>query len=679
MVRNILSFFICCSFLHTLSAQNFELNPHKFGTNLFAGGIDTPRFQFVDIDGDNDNDLFIFDRDEKLWFYRNLNGSYRLEPNGTFGIIVGSWFHFLDIDGDGDNDCLTNGSFSEVSLFTNIGSSTSPNFQLTTASLLDTSGIELFSERFSIPTFADMDGDGDDDFFTGGSIGSITYYKNIGTKFSPQFTYVTSAYQGINIQGGPGTFPKPQHGASGIEFFDVDSNGVMDLFWGDYFNPSLYFLKNSGTKENANITLVDSTYPNEAVITSFGFNFPQHVDVDRNGIIDLMVGCVFPNVDYNNFMFYKNIGSNVDPLYTLESKNFIPMIDVGSRSCVAAADFDGDGDIDLCISSSGGTISIFQNIGTASLPVYSAIPTSVISVDNDLNITIAAGDVNGNNIPDLLAGTYESGLKTFINTSTNGKITFSRQNHPAETFLPGQSSAPCVADIDLDGKTDILIGNSGGQLMFLKNIGTNTSPSYQSEMNFNSIDVGNDAIPFVKDFDHDGILDLFIGNSDGIVWHYKQNSGTKSTFDLVNKKFQNIDLKTQTAPSIVDIDADGDDDLLLGNGKGGIFIYENLKTSNIHEYLAVPSEITLYQNYPNPFNPSTTITFTIPFNAFITLKVFDMLGREITTLLQEQMIRGKHSVVWDATKYPTGTYFCHFIVETKDVLYNKTKLMVLSK
>jgi len=69
--------------------------------------------------------------------------------------------------------------------------------------------------------------------------------------------------------------------------------------------------------------------------------------------------------------------------------------------------------------------------------------------------------------------------------------------------------------------------------------------------------------------------------------------------------------------------------------------------SNIIEVTAVPSKFELSQNYPNPFNPSTTIKYYTPKNSFVTLKIYDMLGREIATLVNEQITPGYHEVNWN--------------------------------
>lgn len=71
-----------------------------------------------------------------------------------------------------------------------------------------------------------------------------------------------------------------------------------------------------------------------------------------------------------------------------------------------------------------------------------------------------------------------------------------------------------------------------------------------------------------------------------------------------------------------------------------------------------PREFTLNQNYPNPFNPATTITFTLQENSYVSLKVFDILGRDVATLVNKQLPAGKqHQVTFDASKLSTGMYF----------------------
>lgn len=72
---------------------------------------------------------------------------------------------------------------------------------------------------------------------------------------------------------------------------------------------------------------------------------------------------------------------------------------------------------------------------------------------------------------------------------------------------------------------------------------------------------------------------------------------------------------------------------------------------------AIPKRFELRQNYPNPFNPSTTIQFAVPRKSKVTLKLFDLLGREVVTLLEEEMGPGEYKIYFEARDLPSGTYF----------------------
>ena len=89
----------------------------------------------------------------------------------------------------------------------------------------------------------------------------------------------------------------------------------------------------------------------------------------------------------------------------------------------------------------------------------------------------------------------------------------------------------------------------------------------------------------------------------------------------------------------------------------------------------IPEEYTLSQNYPNPFNPATTINFSIPQSGHVTLKVFDVLGREAVALIDGQKNKGRYSVTLTLQNYPSGVYYYRLEYENRIL----AKKMVLIK
>jgi hypothetical protein len=108
-------------------------------------------------------------------------------------------------------------------------------------------------------------------------------------------------------------------------------------------------------------------------------------------------------------------------------------------------------------------------------------------------------------------------------------------------------------------------------------------------------------------------------------------------------------------------------------------IYNDIPENNIPEEnienKSVPDKFSLGQNYPNPFNPSTVISFAIPMQAFVTVKVYDILGREVKTLMNETKPVGYYEINFNASDLPSGTY----IYEIRAGNFVETKKMILLK
>jgi hypothetical protein len=88
-----------------------------------------------------------------------------------------------------------------------------------------------------------------------------------------------------------------------------------------------------------------------------------------------------------------------------------------------------------------------------------------------------------------------------------------------------------------------------------------------------------------------------------------------------------------------------------------------------------PDGFILYQNYPNPFNPTTNLQYTISSRQFVTLKVYDVLGNEITTLVDEEKEPGSYEVIFNAGNLSSGMYFYTLKIGN----YSETKKMLLLK
>ena len=98
-------------------------------------------------------------------------------------------------------------------------------------------------------------------------------------------------------------------------------------------------------------------------------------------------------------------------------------------------------------------------------------------------------------------------------------------------------------------------------------------------------------------------------------------------------------------------------------------------STGVEGFTNIPLEYSLSQNYPNPFNPATRIDFALPKESNVTLKVFNLLGQVVTTLVDGKQIAGKHSVVFDAARFASGLYF--YQIKAGD--YVSTKKMMLLK
>jgi hypothetical protein len=158
------------------------------------------------------------------------------------------------------------------------------------------------------------------------------------------------------------------------------------------------------------------------------------------------------------------------------------------------------------------------------------------------------------------------------------------------------------------------------------------------------------------------------------------NIGSGSQYELLlydgyNNLFAPLTLTTMQG--IRKISWPGGKTAFVASQNGYLFAYFPNNPSAVEDNNNFSSGLrySLSQNYPNPFNPSTSISWQLPEAGLVTLKIFDVLGREVKTLVNEELTAGKHETAFDASLFSSGVYF----YQLKSGKYVETKKMVLMK
>ncbi len=184
-----------------------------------------------------------------------------------------------------------------------------------------------------------------------------------------------------------------------------------------------------------------------------------------------------------------------------------------------------------------GKVSLFLNIGTDAEPTFDGgtflqvgLTGSKTDIDVGYRATLAVVDWNNDGKKDLLAGATDAKIRIYLNEGADHAPDFRSvqfaQNYGADLSVPPSRSSPVVADLDGDGKKDLLTGNYYGQLLFYRNTGTDAVPSFSGYSSVESdgapIDLSGSprSRPSVCDWTDDGVPDVLIGAGDGKVHLY---------------------------------------------------------------------------------------------------------------------------------------------------------------
>ncbi len=563
----------------------------------WLGGFNQPRPQIRDIDGDGDQDLFIQEYSGRIIFFENVGTPHKAlfqwRSNAFQGLEAGEWYRFTDLDSDGDADLLTEEIFSYIRYYRNEGSLTEPRFVLAADSLRDVNGDPIFSDRQNIPNITDIDCDGRLDLLIGRLTGTITQYSEVGRDENglPRFIHVTDRFQNIEIvaefgPGGalPGRIPGGNpagslHGANTLALADLDADGDSDLFWGDFFEAGLLYIENEGTCKRPDLDGEPIQFPPNNPLLTSGYNAPALADMDADGDLDMLVGVLGGAFNPNR--------TTIDNLYYLEhtmagefeirTSRFLTSIDVGSESVPVFVDLDSDGDYDLLVSNkidqSGrttGHMFRFENTGSARVPEFELRGT--MPIEGSFHYSPAFGDLDGDGEVDMILGNWRANLALYW--GRNGE--FKSDSTFDVTLTRGTNGAPALVDIDADGDLDLFVGEASGELNFYRNRGSTTRPEFVLESeSYGGIDVGRRSVPRFVDLDRDGDQDLILGSeSNGIQVYRNDGTATEPKFTLVGQL--PVDVPPYAVPAFVDIDADGDLDLFVGGNGGGVLYFENV-------------------------------------------------------------------------------------------------------
>ncbi|MFH1197113.1 MAG: FG-GAP-like repeat-containing protein [bacterium] len=427
-------------------------------------------------------------------------------------------------------------------------------------------------------------------------------------------------------------------------------------------------------------------------------------DVDNDGDLD----AVFSNMEFYNCQIWLNDGSGI---FTNSGQNLTQQ-----AHGVALGDLDGDSDLDLFV-----TCAHFYSAGWSYKPskIYFNDGNGIFTDSGqDLNDTNISGnlveliDVDNDNDLDAYVVYYPPPGKLFINDGT-GIFTDSGQDLPF-----------CASwgDLDSDGDLDFFVKDEGSGYRVMLNDGTGNFIEGWSTIDIDAtMDYNSSAL---EDFDNDGDLDVLITNgthTDAKPFKILSNDGNGNFLDigteygLINVAWIRIgDFNNDAIPdvffsivdnpnqiwlndgngnfidsglrmsgntktrgsSLGDLDNDGDLDIFVGiydRVSNEIWFNDTVTTIETNDLNPLPEDFKLFQNYPNPFNPETKIEYSLSEIGRVIISVYDLLGSEITTLVDKLEHPGKYNFTWNPTGEISGIYFIKMDVFNLDRDVNHTQ------
>ena len=485
---------------------------------------------------------------------------------------------------------------------------------------LQNAGLSLPALGQNSISTVDIDNDGDTDFFiTGATPEGNAVSLVVENKGIPNVEVITTEIPGLlNGSSAWGDF-------DGDQLSDLLISGEDE---GGNYVTLIYRNLGNGSFENINAS-IQGIYSGQA--TWFDRDLDQDLDFVITGYTDddktnIFTGIYTNEGDSTFSLFYSSQSSAAEKRVA----NALQEATESSRASVSTADKDNDGDIDAMVNgtdSNGGFTMILNNKGDSVGEEVlensgSDGSASWVDIDNDGDLDI------------VLTGSFESGNGTkVLNNTTSIKNT-----------------KPTIPDgLTFEARQDTVI---------LSWMPATDKQTPQRALTYN-LRIGTEA----------GLSDVLSVNANLETGSLKTpkagNTGYKTSYRLRNLPNGTYYWQVQAI-----------DNGFLGSQFTDEQTFEISDSPVSNEEVIIPETFALNQNYPNPFNPSTVISYQLPKADDVTIKVYDITGRLLATLLNSSQNAGKHSVTFDASRLASGMYL--YRINTQNG-YSETKKMILIK
>jgi hypothetical protein len=677
----------------------------------WAGGLNAAQFNSMDLNGDGNPDLVLFDRmGEKLSTFINLDNHYTYAPEFEqfFPAEISNWLLLRDYNCDGKKDIFT-GDILGIRVYTNV---TETGGDLQWRHYLFSSGnggskspvvltegtstkINLQLQFDDLPSISDVDGDGDLDILNIQYAGhSVEFHQNVSIENnlpcdSLDFKRVTRTWGDFRececghfaLKGTdcPPPGGRTKHaGGKALLALDLDGDGEQDLLFSEAECNHLFALSNGGTSLNPDIRRF-SPFPETNPVDFFIYPAAYYEDVDFDGKKDLIAT---PNIFIKELLnsdlgqstwFYTNTGTDTAPVFRFVMPDFLQkdMIDVGDNAVPAFSDYDADGDFDMFISSHSSpayssSLYLYENTGSASTPAFRLLTNDYLgfSTMTFYNLKIQFADINGDQKTDLVftATTLEDNATRlyYLPNTSETALNFSGATLQLLNFSLTNSENIHVTDVNDDGLPDLLAGRSEGNLEYWKNTGSKESPSYMLQdeafLAFSPSPFGQNLSCATGDLDADGNQDLIIGGPTGrltIVPDFKSSASgeiaeTNIVFNPITKNYTEMNFGGRIWPSPVNLFHSDKPAIALGNVLGGVYLLRNDGGNSLPEV----AEIDVY---PNPVAKNEVLNIRVDRPGV--MQVISILGQRVSPALA---LKANHVYLYTLPPLSSGLYLLEF-------------------